>query len=274
MPMTTADGRDLSERTALEKARGPLTEISGTKWILDGTPLERLAALREPYSDSPGWHGRVDFPPDTIRAMLREAVESGQQPLLHIVGDSTMALALHLMMEVAPDSVWQRLRPRVEHGEGLMPDLVPLARRLNVTVVQNPTHFALGPAYAARYGAERGGKMQLFRSLTAAGVRIAIGSDGPQDPFLNLMLATMHPDNPAEAVTLEQAVTAYTLGSAYAEGRESEKGSLTVGKLADLAVLSQDIFAIPAGKLPGTTSVLTLVGGRVVHEAGPLCGAR
>jgi predicted amidohydrolase YtcJ len=272
MPLTTVRGRELSEWDQLRKSTIPGTTVSGMKWILDGTPVERLAVLRAPYADRAGWYGRLDFPPDTLRALLREAVEHHQQPILHMVGDSAISLALHLMTEVVPDSVWHRLRPRIEHGEGLMPDLVPLARRLGVIVVQNPTHLALGPMFLARYGAERAGKTQLLRSLLAAGIPLAFGSDGPQNPFLNIMLAVLHPDNPPEAITVEQAVTAYTFGSAYAEGQETEKGSLAVGKLADLAVLSQDIFTVPLPQLPATASVLTLVGGRIRYDAGLLAG--
>jgi predicted amidohydrolase YtcJ len=97
-------------------------------------------------------------------------------------------------------------------------------------------------------------------------IPFAIGSDGPFNPFLNIMLATMHPDNPKEAITVEQAVVAYTYGSAFAEFRENEKGTLAKGKLADLAVLSQDIFIIPKEQLPATKSVLTMIDGKIVHQ--------
>jgi len=80
------------------------------------------------------------------------------------------------------------------------------------------------------------------------------------------MLAVIHPDNPPEAVTMEEAVTAYTRGSAWAEFTEKDKGTLTVGKLADLAILSQDIFTVPPPQLPVTHSVLTMIGGRVVYQ--------
>jgi hypothetical protein len=109
-------------------------------------------------------------------------------------------------------------------------------------------------------------RVQLLKSTVAAGIPVAIGSDGPLNPFLNLMFAAVAAANPAEALTREQAVTAYTRGSAYAERRENEKGTLAPGMLADLAVLSQDIFKIPVEALPRTTSVLTIVGGKVVHE--------
>jgi predicted amidohydrolase YtcJ len=90
------------------------------------------------------------------------------------------------------------------------------------------------------------------------------------NPFLNLMLAAAHPARPEEALSREQALEAYTLGSAFAEHAEGEKGQLAAGRLADIAVLSQDVLTVPADALPGTTSLLTIVGGRVVYDAGRL----
>jgi predicted amidohydrolase YtcJ len=96
---------------------------------------------------------------------------------------------------------------------------------------------------------------------------VALGSDGPNNPYLNIMLASTDPGRPQEAITREQAVTAYTLTSAYAEFTEKDKGSLEAGKVADLAVLSQDIFTVSTSELPKTESVMTLVGGKVVYDA-------
>jgi predicted amidohydrolase YtcJ len=86
------------------------------------------------------------------------------------------------------------------------------------------------------------------------------------NPFLNLQFAIAHPANPGEALTLEQAVIAYTRGSAWAEHMEDEKGTLAPGMLADLVVLSQDVFTVAPDRLAETSSVLTLVGGRIVHD--------
>jgi predicted amidohydrolase YtcJ len=97
-----------------------------------------------------------------------------------------------------------------------------------------------------------------------------MGSDGPLNPYLNMMLAATHPINPNEALTREQSVIAYTLMSAYAEFEEKDKGSIEPGKLADIAVLSQDIFSAPASDLPKTESVLTIVGGKIVYDSGIL----
>src|SRR5260370_24903118 len=101
-------------------------------------------------------------------------------------------------------------------------------------------------------------------ALLDAGIPLALGSDGQNNPYLNIMLASIYPGKPREAITREQAVIAYTLTAAYAEFAEKDKGSLEPGKFADLAVLSQDIFRVPRPSLPTTESVLPLVGGRVV----------
>jgi predicted amidohydrolase YtcJ len=114
--------------------------------------------------------------------------------------------------------------------------------------------------FISRYGADRANQFQPFHSLIDAGIPVAIGSDGPWNPYLNIMLASTFGRHPGEAIGREQAVVAYTLTSAYAEFAENDKGSLEPDKLADLAVLSQDIFSVPANDLPKTESVLTMVG--------------
>ena len=242
-----------------------LTRVSGVKWVLDGTPVERLALMRAPYADRAGWYGRGNFSLDSIKTLLRDALRRKQQPILHAVGDSTIALVFTAMRAVAPDSVWRAVRPRIEHGDQLMEDQFDDARKLGIVVVQNPTHLALS-LFRDRWGADRASRSEALRGIVAAGIPLAIGSDGPANTGLNVMLASINPANPSHALTREQAVVAYTLMSAYAEHAEREKGSLVAGKLADLAVLSQDIFSVPPAALPGTTSVLTLVGGRVTLD--------
>ena len=244
--------------------------VSGVKWIVDGTPLERGALMRRVYSDRPGWWGRTNFSPAEVTAILRASVARDEPLLLHVVGDSTSAIVLGAM-EAMTNVDWPARRLRFEHGDGVTGDLVARAARLGVIVVQNPTHFAL-PVIAERVPDTV--RYQRLRSLHEAGVRIALGSDGPLNPYLNIMLASVHPSAPSEAITRELAVTAYTRNAAYAEFAEAEKGSLAPGKLADIAVLSQDIFTVPPPALPATVSLMTIIGGRVVHDAGKVTAVR
>ncbi|HEY6420328.1 MAG TPA: amidohydrolase [Candidatus Binataceae bacterium] len=267
-PATGLHTRNVNEGRDLPVNSSPRVTVTGTKWLLDGTPLERRAAQRTEYRDRPGWSGQFYLPENEMRAMLRESLENNDPLLVHAVGDKTAESFLNAMEAEAKQVEWKTRRVRIEHGDGLLPDLIPRARDLGVIVVQNPSHFAFNEILIERYGEPY--DYVPVRSLIETGIPFALGSDGPLNPYLNIMFASIHPARPSEAITVEQAVEAYTRGSAYAEFQEAEKGTLAPGKLADLAVLSQDIFTVPAGYLPGTQSVLTMVGGEIVHNPGTL----
>jgi predicted amidohydrolase YtcJ len=232
---------------------------------MDGTPIERLMFMRESYADRPETPGRLNFTAADLTGFLERAMAAGEQPLLHAVGDATIDTLLDALDRTGGER-WQALRPRIEHGDMLEPAHLARARRLGVVLVQNPSHLMLRDIAAARAG-PRVARLDMLKSTIAAGVPVALGSDGPLHPFLNVMFASMNAVNPKEAMTREQAIVAYTHGSAFAEFQEKERGTLAVGKLADLAMLSQDVFTVPAEALPATTSVLTIVGGHVVYEA-------
>jgi predicted amidohydrolase YtcJ len=265
--LTDEHGRLTKERRDLPAHPVPLVTVSGTKWILDGTPIERSAAMRKPYADRPSTSGELNFSEKEMEEMLRESLQRDDQLMVHVVGDRTVETFLNAMDATGGRAVWGKRRVRMEHGDGILPDLIPRVRELGIVVVQNPTHFTLRDLMVRRYGIDRTDQLQPLRSLLDAGIPLALGSDGPPNPFLNIMLATMYPGKPKEAITRDQALTAYTLTSAYAEFAEKDKGSLEPGKLADLAVLSQDIFKVSGDDLPKTESVLTLVNGRIVYDA-------
>ena len=264
-PVEPPSADDAAEGKGRDEKDGVV--VWGRKWILDGTPVERLAATRRPYADRPAWTGRLDFSTEEIRAAVEHARRDREPLMLHVVGDAAVAAALSALEASGGPEVWRPLRPRFEHGDGLAPDLVSRAAALGVTVVQNPSHFTLPEVMFARFGYENMAGFQPMKSLLAAGVPLALGSDGPPSPFLNILFAVTHPTSRREALTREQAVTAYTRGSAFAEFAEAVKGTLAPGMLADLAVLSQDIFTVEEGRLPETSSALTIIGGRVVYDA-------
>jgi predicted amidohydrolase YtcJ len=270
MAGTTAQGRDKTEGRALPPHPAPLITVSGTKWLLDGSPIERTAALRKPYTDLPSTSGELDFPEKEMEAMLRESLQNDDQLMVHAVGDQATELFLNAMDATGGPKTWSDRRVRIEHGDGIMPELIPRVKGMGLVVVENPTHLALRELFVKRFGVERADQMQPMRSLLDAGIPLAFGSDGPNNPYLNIMLATIYPGKPREAITREQAVIAYTLTAAYSQFAEKDKGSLEPGKFADLAVLSQDIFSIPPPELPKTESVLTTVGGKIVYDANAL----
>lgn len=232
----------------------PVNGASGVKWILDGTPIERGAAVRTPYPGN-GGNGRMNF--SDLGPLVRYARDRNQQLLLHAAGDDAVAKALAALQSAGTD--WPARRPRIEHGDGMQRDLFPLARELGVIVVQNPSHFAARRAFPE-------GEYQLAKSILAAGIPFAIASDGPLNPFLNILLASDRPDIPAEALTREQAVVAYTVTPAFAEFKEREKGKIAAGMLADLAVLSDNPFTARLSALPEIRSVMTIIDGKIVYR--------
>lgn len=243
---------------------GTRITVSGTKWILDGTPLEQAAPMRQPYPDT-GRNGRLNFNTEEMRARIEEVLARDDQLILHVIGDATTEATLDTMEAIAPAREWPARRVRFEHGDGLAKDLLERTKALGVVVVQNPSHQMLPPEHPAARGiVDR--ELSPFADLLTAGIPLAIGSDGPSNPWLNMMFAVALPTRPDQSLTREQLLRAYTEGSAYAEFAEHEKGRLAPGYLADLAVLSQDVLdetSVPTQALPGTHSLLTLVGGEV-----------
>jgi predicted amidohydrolase YtcJ len=252
----------------------PRLTASGIKWIADGTFIERLAFLRDEYADAPGVRGQPNFPSSTIEQQLERSLGAaflGGQPLFHAVGDATADMVLDRMSAMASDEQWRLRRPRIEHGTLLRRDRFESARRKGAFIVQNPVHFALAPIAAARLSSDQLTAIDPMRSLLEANIKVAIGSDAvasPGNPFLDLFFAVIQPTHQSEALTIEQAVIAYTRTAAEAEFQEAWKGTIAAGKVADLVVLSQNIFSVAPQDIPRTRALLTIVGGKVVFNGG------
>jgi predicted amidohydrolase YtcJ len=257
-----------SAMDAAPKSLPNRVRIDGPKWILDGTGIEQNALQREAYLGRPGWHGRSNYTDEQLRQILGTALNRREQIALHVVGDAETDRLFKTMQSLATPETWKSKRVRVEHGDGIRnADSASEAARFGVVVTQNPTHLLPAPS--------TGGPPALFdrpsllSSLLTAGVPLALGSDGgpaEANPFLNIMLATTYGALPAEALTREQALVAYTAGGAYAERQEETKGRVKVGMAADLTVMSQDVLTVPSRMLPTTKSLLTMVDGEIVFE--------
>lgn len=239
---------------AWERLRGtrpaPLAHVSGVKYISEGTPIEQFALMRRAYPEREGWFGRLYHSPDEIRALLVAALTRRDQLALHVVGDSTAAMVFRLMSELAADSVWRPLRVRFEHAVPISREFIGESVRRGIILSQPRVP-------------------PLWRAWHDAGLVFGYGSDGqPGNPWLALAEVASLP--PAVALPRETALRYMTWGSAYSEMAERDKGSLAPGMLADVAVLSQDVFKVPVDQLRATTSVLTIVDGVVRHDAGLL----
>jgi predicted amidohydrolase YtcJ len=264
MPGTDTKGRRLEQWNQINKHPAPLTSVSGIKYMVDGTPLEQNALYSLPYPNRPDWYGRLNFPQDTLRQILLETLSSEKQLMLHVVGDSSLTVVLQLMKQLADDATWRKKRVRIEHGTCLEKrSSWKQVQELGLVVVITP-QFGMGEEATQNNSTFISAPL---RSLIEAGIPVAIGSDAVINPFLNILYTEVHSVNPSESISREQTVIAYTRGSAYAEGLENSKGTLVPGMLADLAVLSQDIFTVPTQDLPKTVSELTIIDGKIVHDS-------
>jgi predicted amidohydrolase YtcJ len=260
--------------------------IGGIKMFADGSMGSGTAAFFEPYADDPSTTGLLIQSPEALERAIFDADAAGFQLVIHAIGDRANAIVIDAVEKLAAARGPRDRRPRIEHAQVVRdPDKARMARAGIIASIQ-PSHCIDDMRWAERrIGRARCAIAYDFRSFADAGVRVAFGTDWfvePLDPMIGLYAAVTRqfPDGtpaggwfPEERVTLSQAVEFYTMGSAYAEFAEQEKGSLTPGKLADLVVLSRDIFRVPPQEILATRPVLTMVGGRIVFTAGDAMGS-
>ncbi len=276
--------RDLDERIAAAlpsyEAAPPdeFFKAGGIKHAADGALGSRGAWLLAPYSDQPGSTGLNTTPIPVIEATAKLAIDHGLQLCVHAIGDRANRETLDLFARTfAAHPEKKDLRWRVEHAQHLDPADIPRFAQLGVIASMQAIHCTSdGPWVPARLGAERcAAGAYVWRQLLDSGAVVSNGTDAPVedvDPIPGFYAAvTRQMKNgeafyPAEKMTREEALKAYTLSAAYAAFQENQKGSLTAGKLADITVLSRDLMTIPEDEIPGTQVVMTIVGGKVAFE--------
>ena len=258
--------------------------FGGRKFFADGSMGAGTAAFFEPYTDDPGTSGLLMHDPDRLEQLIVEADASGLQPVVHAIGDRANTIVLDIFERLrASRGTGRRWRPRIEHAQVVRSEDRARFSALGVIASIQPSHCIDDMRWSeARIGRTRSAMAYNVRAFVDAGAHVAFGSDwfvAPLDPMVGLYAAVTRqfPDGtppggwfPDERVTLAQAVECYTRGSAYAEFAENRKSSLKRGFLADLVVLSRNIFAVPPREILDTRPVLTMVGGRVVFDAEQL----
>ncbi len=272
----------LAERLAAGKTKAAGDghfAVGGIKVSIDGALGSRGAWLLEPYSDSPGSTGLNLVPVDEVRETARLAIEHGVQLCIHAIGDRANREVLDLFEEAfAAHPEKQDLRWRVEHAQHLHPDDVPRFEQLGVIASVQTVHCTSdGPWVPDRLGDERSAAgAYVWRDLIDSGAVVINGTDAPVedvDPIANFYAAvTRRMGNgeafyPEQAMTREEALESMTLAAAYGAFEEDLKGSLEVGKLADVTVLSKDILTVPEEEIPSARVLYTVVGGEVAYRA-------
>jgi predicted amidohydrolase YtcJ len=261
-----------------------LLRFGRVKAYVDGVIEAHTAALLAPYSDDPSFGlGRPNWTAEALDQAVVAADRAGLQVYLHAIGDRGVRMALDAHEAALRANGPRDRRGRLEHIETIDAADIPRFKALGVIASMQPLHANpdqnLFDVWQRNLGSERASRGFAWAAIEAAGARLVFGSDWPvvtPDVFRGLYCAVTrktregtpsggwHPD---QALSLESALRHYTIDAAYASFDEDEKGSVSVGKKADLAVISRDLFEAPPEGILKATVLLTVMDGRIVHRA-------
>ncbi len=287
-----ADWRDHIETVKSAQPNDDWFRIAGFKGYMDGSLGSRTAYMYHPYADADhtwdypgGLLSDQASPPKKMRHMIEQADRAGLQSAVHAIGDEANHLLIDAyaattrrMGEQARRHRGERgCRHRVEHAQHLLPEDIPRFAPWGIIASMQPYHKADDGRYADKaLDKDRLSASYAFRSLIDANATVCFGSDWPVvtcNPFAGMQAAITAKTldgkiwYPEQSISITEALECYTVTPAIAAFQEERLGTIEVGKLADIAILSHDIFAIPPDRLDETRAVVTIVDGRVVYES-------
>ncbi len=277
-----------SEQLAkIEEARRTYHDdwISGgvVKTMLDGVVEAHTAAMLTPYSDDPTQSGKLFWEPEKYKQAVAEMDKRGLQVFTHAIGTRAVRVALDAYQNAATNNHTHDARHRIEHIETITAEDIPRFGKQGVIASMQPLHAYPDDdtlkIWARNAGPERASRAFPWHSIEQNGGVLAFGSDWPVvtlNPWFGIQNAVTRQTRegqpadgfvPKERVSLPDAIKGYTLGAAFAGRRENLEGSLEPGKLADLIIVSQNLFEIRPADIFKTEVLLTMVGGKVVYES-------
>jgi predicted amidohydrolase YtcJ len=258
----------------LERYDDPFMRLAGFKFLLDGQL--KMAYCHEPHAgtrwDMPTWE------PQSFKEAVRALHNTGLQICVHCAGDAAVDLTLDAFEEAMDAQPRSDPRHRIEHAILTTPQATQRMKDLGVVVSVQPQFIRLGgDLYPGMFGEERARRAIVTREWLEAGVPLALGSDAPTTPWytpqvtlfgaVSRVTLSNQTFEPQQCLTVQEALRAHTMGSAYAAHEEGIKGSLEAGKLADLVVWAEDPLAVPLQRLWQIPVDMTVVGGQVVYQA-------
>jgi len=260
--------------------RGDLwLRIGNLKGFVDGSLGSHTAAFEAPFTDAPGDRGLLVNTPDDLYAWTSGADEAGLQVSVHAIGDRAIRTQLDIFERVVRENGARDRRFRIEHAQHIAPADIPRFAALDVIASMQPYHAIDDGRWAERViGPVRIQTTYAFRALLDEGATLAFGSDwfvAPPTPLDGIYAAVTrrtlddrHPDGwvPAQKISVEEALAAYTRGAAYAVFEEHDKGIIAPGWLADLVLIDRDLRAVPPATIRDAAIVRTIVGGRTVYQ--------
>jgi predicted amidohydrolase YtcJ len=268
---------------AQRRYRDEWISAGAVKFFLDGVVESHTAAMLEPYSDDPRQMGKLFWDPETYKKEIAELDRRGLQVFTHAIGTKAVRLALDAYQEAAETNHTRDGRHRIEHIETITAQDIPRFGKLGVIASMQPLHAYPDDdtlkIWAKNAGPDRSSRAWPWQSIEKGGGILAFGSDWPVvtlNPWPGVQNAVTRQTTdgkppggwiPEQRISLADSIKAYTLNAAFAGHREKTEGSLEPGKLADLIVLGQDLFKIPASDLSKTEVMLTMVDGKIVYQS-------
>lgn len=254
--------------------------IGALKGFVDGSLGARTAAMYEPFDDTPGNKGFFVTPPESLYAWISGADKAGLHVLVHAIGDRAIGTLLDIYARVEQENGARDRRFRIEHVQHIAAADIPRLAALGVIGSMQPYHAIDDGRFADKpLGRDRASRTYAFKSLLDAKATLAFGSDwfvAPPTPLEGIYAAVTrrtlddrNPDGwfPEQKVSVEEALRAYTINGARASFDEQDAGSIEVGKQADLVLIDRDLTRISPDAIRDARVVLTVVGGKVVHES-------
>ncbi len=273
----------LEKHRAWHSADDPMLHTAMLKGFMDGSLGSRTAALLAPYSDDPGNSGLPQYQQGQLNRMAIERSAAGFQIGFHAIGDRAVQMALDAFAEAERDADEKHqerdFRFRIEHDQVIAPGQIRQFKKLGVIASVQPNHLLTDMHWVEeRVGPERAKRSYPWKDFLDHGVPLAFGTDYPVEPitpFRGVYAAVTRKNEagtkeyfPEQKLTIEQALAAYTTGSAYAQFAEKEKGTLAPGMLADFVVLDRDLTKVHSPEILQTQVLRTVVGGKTVYQAG------
>ncbi|HWF47625.1 MAG TPA: amidohydrolase [Bryobacteraceae bacterium] len=280
--MPLMDGRQMEELGIRANFGNLHFHIGGLKSFADGGLGASTAWFVQPYTNSPSNYGTPTDQmqhPEQMFEQMKRADQAGLQLITHAIGDRANHVMLDMYERLEKEDGPRDRRLRIEHAQTLLPSDIPRFAKLHVVASVQPYHAIDDGRWAeSRIGPVRIRTTYAFRSLIDSGATLAFGSDWPVAPLAPLIgiyaaatrrtIDGKNPNGwmPQEKISVEQALRAYTVNAAYAEGEEREKGELKPGQLADIVVLAQDILRINPVEIQNTKVDYTIFDGKVIYD--------
>ncbi|HEV2987647.1 MAG TPA: amidohydrolase [Candidatus Angelobacter sp.] len=269
---------ELNHRRAHHPASDPMLHTTMLKGFMDGSLGSHTAAMLAPYTDDSTNSGIPRYQQDALDKKAIERSKAGFQLGFHAIGDRGSRMALDAFAQAEQRSSKRDFRFRIEHVQVLAPEDFERFKELGVIASMQPNHLLTDMNWAeAHIGAERAKHSYAWKEFLDNGIPLAFGTDYPVEPitpFRGLYAAVTRKNEsgtkeyfPEQKITIDQAIAAYTSGSAYAEFAEKEKGTLSPGMLADFVVLDRDITKVEPAEILKTHVLRTVVGGKTVYQA-------